>query len=234
VGGGNVISPERRALDIYGSLLAEREAWGGTLVLCCGNVSLFLGAPTAVCIAGGTALVIGASDSSIRSSQRDGGLDFVVRTLDEALRTLKNCVREKRALSVGLMGNAEAILKEMVERGVAPEYVAFDGGFDPRQLEAGRMLIEGGAKPLDLIEMDEDEPRLTAWLAGRGWTKVSSKADGTALKAWNERLLEVLPKEDEVRRRWLRRLPLYMRFARNGVHYVWLSAEEEQAIRTTE
>ena len=55
---------------------------------------------------------------------RNGSCDFMVNTLDESLRVLKNELRKKKALSVGLLGEASAILPAMVERGVQPDLVA--------------------------------------------------------------------------------------------------------------
>ncbi len=59
----------------------------------------------------------------MKSAMRAGYLDFVVvvNTLDEALRALKNEVRQKRPLTVGLIAEIEATLTEMVERGVQPD-----------------------------------------------------------------------------------------------------------------
>lgn len=222
---------EHGALRMYGSLLAERELWGGTLVICCGDVSLFTGAPTAVCIAGGTALVVGASDKSIRASQREGGLDFVVSSLDEALRTLKNCIRERRPLSVGLESEATAVLNEMLERGVAPDFVIYEDTLDPVETEAVEKLVRGGAAPLDLIAADGRGSRVDAWLENKGWLEVqSTAAEGAALREWNEHLQLVLPKDDERRRRWLRQAPRYLRGARNGVHSMWLSTGEQREL----
>ncbi len=57
----------------------------------------------------------------MKAAQRAGYLDFVVNSLDEALRALKNEVRQKRPLSVGLIANVQATGAEMKERGVQPD-----------------------------------------------------------------------------------------------------------------
>jgi urocanate hydratase len=44
-----------------------------------------------------------------------------VTTLDEALRILKNAVRKKENVSVGLVGNCADIIPELAERGVVPD-----------------------------------------------------------------------------------------------------------------
>jgi urocanate hydratase len=45
----------------------------------------------------------------------------MVNTLDEALRILKNSVRKKENVSVGLVGNCADIIPELAERGVVPD-----------------------------------------------------------------------------------------------------------------
>ena len=41
--------------------------------------------------------------------------------LDEALRILKNAVRKKENVSVGLVGNCADVIPELAERGVVPD-----------------------------------------------------------------------------------------------------------------
>ena len=45
------------------------------------------------------------------------------KTLDEALAMIEQSVRERKPLSVGLLGNAAEILPELVKRGVKPDAV---------------------------------------------------------------------------------------------------------------
>ena len=45
----------------------------------------------------------------------------MVNSLDEALRILKNAVRKKENISVGLVGNCGDIIPELAERGVVPD-----------------------------------------------------------------------------------------------------------------
>jgi urocanate hydratase len=108
-------------LRVYGALIDVRDDWGGRLVLCCGEGCAESGTPAAVSIAGGATLVLDADAAAVKSAMRCGALDFVVNTLDEALRALKNEVRLRRPLSVGLIADVEATLQEMVERGVLPD-----------------------------------------------------------------------------------------------------------------
>jgi urocanate hydratase len=57
----------------------------------------------------------------IKKRLKTGYCDFMVNSLDEALRILKNAVRKKEAISVGLVGNCADVIPEMAERGVLPD-----------------------------------------------------------------------------------------------------------------
>jgi hypothetical protein len=130
----------------------------------------------------------------MKAAQRAGYLDFVVNSLDEALRALKNEVRQKRPLSVGLIADVDATLAEMDERGIQP-----DLRFDPASLP---IILQRG-----------DEYYLAA-------------TDGAALRQVDAALLALLPAGDLVRRRWLQRVPQFLREARTGRRWIWLSGAE--------
>lgn len=222
---------EKGALRIYGALLAQREQWGGSLVLCCGDLSLSAAMPAVVSVAGGTSLVIGASAASIKAAQRDGGLDFVVNSLDEALRTLKNSIRERRSLSVGLTAEPRPVFGEMFERGVLPDFATIDDTLGADVLAEVERLREQGTRIFDLTTIDREETKIDVWLRSKGWSETgASRLEGPALREWNAKLLRLLPENDEVRRRWVRLMPLYFRGALNGVRHIWLSEEEQRIL----
>src|SRR6202012_4133525 len=50
-------------------------------------------------------------------------LDYQAATLDEALEMIMRACKDKKAISVGLLGNAAEILPEMVRRGIKPDAV---------------------------------------------------------------------------------------------------------------
>jgi hypothetical protein len=50
------------------------------------------------------------------------------------------------------------------------------------------------------------------------------------LRALDERVLAILPADDLVRRRWIQRIAQYLRDARSGGRWVWLTDEERQHI----
>ncbi len=77
--------------------------------------------PLAATMNGATFLGIDVDPERIKKRLKTGYCDFLVTTLDEALRILKNAVRKKENVSVGLVGNCADIIPELAERGVVPD-----------------------------------------------------------------------------------------------------------------
>jgi urocanate hydratase len=77
--------------------------------------------PLAATMNGAAFLGIDVDPERIKKRLKTGYCDFMVTTLDEALRILKNAVRKKENISVGLVGNCADILPELAERGVVPD-----------------------------------------------------------------------------------------------------------------
>src|SRR5216117_2759528 len=77
--------------------------------------------PLAATMAGAAFLGINVDPERIKKRLKTGYCDFLVNTLDEALRILKNAVRKKENISVGLVGNCADIVPELAERGVVPD-----------------------------------------------------------------------------------------------------------------
>jgi urocanate hydratase len=77
--------------------------------------------PLAATMTGAAFLGIDVDPERIKKRLRTGYCDFLVTTLDEALRILKNAVRKKENVSVGLVGNCADIIPELAERGVVPD-----------------------------------------------------------------------------------------------------------------
>jgi urocanate hydratase len=57
----------------------------------------------------------------IKRRVKTGYCDVMVNDLDEALRILKNAVRKREAVSVGLIGNCADVIPELAKRGVVPD-----------------------------------------------------------------------------------------------------------------
>jgi urocanate hydratase len=77
--------------------------------------------PLAATMTGAAFLGIDVDPERIKKRLKTGYCDFMVTTLDEALRILKNAVRKKENVSVGLVGNCADIVPELAERGVVPD-----------------------------------------------------------------------------------------------------------------
>ncbi|MDE3199403.1 MAG: hypothetical protein KGN79_00670 [Acidobacteriota bacterium] len=76
-------------------------------------------------IAGAASFLTSSDNAALRQAMRDGVVDFVVTTLDETLRILKNEIRKKQAVSVGIYcADIAAFAWEMQERGVQPDLPA--------------------------------------------------------------------------------------------------------------
>ena len=218
-------------LRAYGALAGEREDWAGALVLSCGEGAATSGISAAVGIAGGTTLTIDANAPAVKAAMRRGEIDFVVNTLDEALRTLKNEIRQLRPLSVGLIADLGSALCEMVERGVGPDLLLVGTNQpmaaivqDPevRKLEASGMPVR-----LLLDRDSAQSPPPAVILNGKRYSEFYLSARNTAeLRELNRKLLEMIPVDDLVRRRWIQRSPHYLRGAQIAGVWTWLSDEE--------
>ncbi|EHD19995.1 MULTISPECIES: urocanate hydratase [Brenneria] len=83
--------------------------------------------PLAGVLAGASVLAVECQESRIDFRLRTRYLDYKAYSLDEALAIIERAGREKRAISVGLLGNAAEILPELVKRagngGIKPDIV---------------------------------------------------------------------------------------------------------------
>lgn len=104
---------------------AARQHFGGSLagkLVVSGGLGGMGGAqPLAATLNGGVFLGIEADEARINRRVRSGYCDIQVNDLDEALRIVKNALRTREALSVGLVGNCAEVLPELARRGVVPD-----------------------------------------------------------------------------------------------------------------
>lgn len=206
---------ERQTLRLYAQLLATGTQWGGALVVTAGAGCSATGLPAAVSIAGGCTLALDPDVATVKAVFRQGGLDFVVNTLDEALRVLKNEIRQHKPLSVALTAPLEPVLAEMEERGVRA-----DLRLDP---------------PVGTGVAQELAPDAAAWLAQRGYAEVSLPGQSGSKPGQDRRALEAavlahLDAGDAPRRRWLERIAHYQRPLPGAPRLCWLTAAEQAAL----
>src|SRR6201987_3989776 len=93
----------------------------GKLVVSGGMGGMGGAPPLAATMTGAAFLGIDVDPERIKKRLKTGYCDFMVTTLDEALRILKNAVRKKENISVGLVGNCADVIPELAERGVVPD-----------------------------------------------------------------------------------------------------------------
>ncbi len=104
-----------------------RRHYGGDLsgkwVLTAGLGGMGGAQPLAAVMAGASMLAIECQPSRIEMRLRTKYLDVQAKNLDEALQMLQRACRERKPLSVGLLGNAAEIVPELVKSGVKPDAV---------------------------------------------------------------------------------------------------------------
>ncbi len=89
--------------------------------------------PLAATMAGFSMLAVECDESRIDFRLRTGYVDRKATTLDEALGMIDEARRAKKALSVGLLGNAADVYPELARRGVLPDAVTDQtSAHDPR------------------------------------------------------------------------------------------------------
>ena len=93
----------------------------GRLVVTGGMGGMGGAQPLAATMNGAAFLGVEVDVEKIKRRIRQGYCDICVNDLDEALRILKNAVRQKQAVSVGLAGNCAEIIPELARRGVVPD-----------------------------------------------------------------------------------------------------------------
>ena len=97
--------------------------WSGKWILTAGLGGMGGAQPLAATMAGASCITIECQRSRIEFRLRTRYVDVMAETLDEALALLEQSFKDKKALSIGLLGNAADLLPEMVRRGVRPDLV---------------------------------------------------------------------------------------------------------------
>ncbi len=119
--------------------------------------------PLAAVMNGAAFLGIDADPERIKRRLRTGYCDIMVTDLDEAIRILRHAVYEKRATSVGLVGNCAEVLPEMVRQGIVPDLLtdqtsAHDplNGYIPAGLAAGQAASLRASDPKEYVRRSMD------------------------------------------------------------------------------
>ena len=111
--------------------------------------------PLAATMNGAAFLGIDVDPERIKKRLKTGYCDFMVTTLDEALRILKNAVRKKENASVGLVGNCADIIPELAERGVVPDILTDQtSAHDPLN-----GYVPNGMALSEAVELRKNDPK---------------------------------------------------------------------------
>ncbi|WP_257557727.1 urocanate hydratase [Sphingobium sp. CFD-2] len=114
--------------------------------------------PLAAVMAGASCLAVECQPSRIEMRLRTGYLDVAASSIDEALAIIGESCREKKPVSVGLLGNAAEVLPELFRRGVRPDLLTDQtSAHDPVN---GYLPI--GWTVAEWIERREHEPEAVA------------------------------------------------------------------------
>ncbi|GGO01549.1 urocanate hydratase [Micromonospora parathelypteridis] len=95
----------------------------GTLTLTAGCGGMGGAQPLAVTMNGGVCLIVDVDRTRLDRRVHDRYLDEVADSLDDAVRRVLAAKRDRRALSVGVVGNAAEVFPELLSRGVAIDIV---------------------------------------------------------------------------------------------------------------
>jgi urocanate hydratase len=104
-----------------------RRHYGGDLsgrwILTAGLGGMGGAQPLAATMAGASCLAVECQPSRIEFRLRTGYVDVQAKDLDEALAVIERSCRDRKPISIALLGNAAEILPELVRRGVRPDCV---------------------------------------------------------------------------------------------------------------
>ena len=133
-----------------------RRHYGGSLagkwILTAGLGGMGGAQPLAATMAGASLLAIECQPSRIEMRLKTGYLDAQAKDLDEALAMMDRAGRERKPVSIALLGNAAEMVPELVRRGVKPDAVTDQtSAHDPINgyLPAGWTLAEWDARRAD-------------------------------------------------------------------------------------
>jgi urocanate hydratase len=79
--------------------------------------------PLAATMAGASTLVVEVDESRINRRVKQGFCDVKVKTLDKALKMIKEHAKSGQPISIGLVGNCAEMFPEIYRRGIVPDMV---------------------------------------------------------------------------------------------------------------
>jgi len=142
-------------------------------------------------VAGCATLAVTADEAVQKRAIRDGVADFLVTSLDEALRILKNEIRKHKSVSVCIGTDRGTVEQEMMKRGVLPDLVFAD---DSTTLP----LVSRFGEDVREIRMSKPKPTeaFIKWQVAQSPAQWMPKLDAIALdcladEPWTQRWIRV-------------------------------------------
>jgi hypothetical protein len=171
-------------------------------------------------VAGAASLAASADPLVQRQAVRDGVVDFLVTSLEEALRILKNEVRKRQAVSVGVGIDPGKLAAAMLDRGVLPDLLlpAWKSPLSEAQVE--RFEADGARSIVSGASLQQ---QFVTWAVDRDFVRWLPRLDAC--------LHSVIPGSDLVRQRWLRLAPRYLGRMVQRQHGMTLTLAEADVFR---
>jgi urocanate hydratase len=167
-------------------------------------------------VAGTATLAATADIEAQKQAVRDGTVDFLVTSLDEALRILKNEIRKRKTVAVCVGTSPEAIESQMLERGVQPDLLG-----PLAESVSASSLLGPGVKRVDVHPASANQV-LISWEVSESPARWMPLLDAIAS--------ECLPENEMAARRWLRLAPRYLGRSAQGIRVLRSGPETAKAI----
>jgi hypothetical protein len=165
-------------------------------------------------IAGAASITSTANAAAAKQAMRDGVVDFLVTSLDEALRILKNEIRKRETVAVCVAVAPEMLEEQMQERGVAPDLVRkITNAASPRHR----------ASQVQALAAQQDQ-LIVAWSVTAAPALWMPKLDAIALSC--------IDSENGGTRRWLRLGPRYLGRIAQGLRLLRCTGQIAADLRT--
>jgi len=141
--------------ETFAAVAAKRfgGTLAGTLTLTAGCGGMGGAQPLAVTMNGGACLIIDVDAARLARRVATRYLDTVASTVDEAVEQAVRARAERRALSVGVVGNAATIVPELLARGVPADIVT-----DQTSAHDPLSYIPEGVDPADAPDYAASKP----------------------------------------------------------------------------
>ncbi len=226
---------------------------GGKLLLSGGLGGMGGAQPLAATLNGAVFLGVEVDPERIERRVKTGYCDRVVQTLDEALDICEDAREQKRAISVGLVGNCAELLPEIVRRGVkidavtdqtsahdplngyVPTGLSVEGAIELRRIDPEgyvKRSMESMARHVEaMLALQRNPGFVTEYIRplfceGKGpfrWVALSGEAED--IRKTDDLALELFP-DDRTLNRWLRLARDRVKFQGLPARICWLGYGE--------